>query len=138
MEVHQFLAGWAYEAIVMFHVISYEMGFMGFDRFSEGVGQFAPGYQVNICLESHYWKRKWKELKKLIETRRWVWKNLLFYNDQCVDRSQKEQHNDPSCEYPFGSSIFFFFGTFYSHKFDYIFEYIDKCIENIGPEKLVM
>lgn len=66
-------------------------------------------------------------------------KDGLLYNEKCMDRVQKEKHNEFVCELPFRHDISFLLKKIqmrYTQP-STISSNVDKCIKDIGPEKII-
>ena len=135
--VHQYLARWVYEAGIPFYAIDND----SFQRFVEAVGQFGPGYQppsqyeLREPLLKKEVERTKNSLKKQEEE--WAVNGCSIMTDAWTDRKRRSIMNlCVNCQE--GT-------TFLSskeasndvHTGEYIFEYVDKWVEEIGTEKVV-
>ncbi|XP_048443560.1 uncharacterized protein LOC103950675 [Pyrus x bretschneideri] len=136
-QVNQYLARWVYEAGIPFHVIDND----NFKLFLEAVGQFGMGYQpltqydlrepllkeqvekVKNSLKKH--EEEWALNGCSIMTNAWSEKNGRSKMNLCVNckkgtvfLSSKECSTE-------------------THTGEYILEYVDKCIEEVGPLNVV-
>ncbi|XP_062014339.1 uncharacterized protein LOC133730841 [Rosa rugosa] len=128
---------WVYEADIPFHAIDND----SFKRFVEAVGQFGPGYrpptqyQLREPLLKEEVERTKNSLKKQEEE--WVKNGRSIMTDAWSDRKRRSIMNlCVNCKE--GT-------TFLSSREDslqsqteaYIFEYVDNCIEEVGPQNVV-
>lgn len=135
--VHQYLAQWVYEACVPFHAIDND----SFEKFVEAVGQFGPDYrppnqyQLREPLLKEEVEKTQKSLKKQEEE--WsvngcsilttVWtdcktKGVMNLCINCKEGTTFISSKETSKE---------------AHTGKYIFEYVDKCIEDIGSQNVI-
>ncbi|XP_050378351.1 uncharacterized protein LOC126795582 [Argentina anserina] len=135
--VHQYLARWVYEAGIHFNVIDND----SFKRFVEAVGQFDPGYrpptqyQLREPLLKEEVERTKTSLKKQEEE--WARNGCSIMTDAWSDWKRRSIMNlRVNCknETTFLSSRE---DSASSHTGAYIFEYVDKCIEDVGPQNVV-
>ncbi|KAL1207419.1 hypothetical protein V5N11_007013 [Cardamine amara subsp. amara] len=135
--VRQYCARWVYQSSIPFNAIENET----FRLFCEALGQFGPGwmppspYQLREPLLNEEQQRTKKKLKSLEEewekagcsvmTYAWTDMKRRSIMNLCVNSrggtcflSSKDTSND-------------------SHMGEYIFNYIDQCIEDVGAEKIV-
>uniref|UniRef100_UPI0005C9ACA9 uncharacterized protein LOC101303082 n=1 Tax=Fragaria vesca subsp. vesca TaxID=101020 RepID=UPI0005C9ACA9 len=135
--VHQFLARWVYEVGIPFHAIDND----SFKRFVEAVGQFGPGYRPpsQYLLREPLLKEEVDRTKSLLKTQEqeWASNGCSIMTDAWSDRKRRSIMNlCVNCKE----------GTTFlsskeasneSHTGAYIFEYVDKCIEVVGPQNVV-
>ncbi|XP_058183421.1 uncharacterized protein LOC131301254 [Rhododendron vialii] len=136
-EVNQYLARWVYEAGIPFHAIGND----SFKRFVEAVGQFRPGYEPpsQYQLREPLLKEEVDRTKKLLKRQEeeWALTGCSIMTDAWTDRKRRSIMNlCVNCKQ----------GTCFlsskedseaSHTGVYIFEYVDKFIEDIGAQNVV-
>ncbi|KAF7153803.1 hypothetical protein RHSIM_Rhsim01G0126200 [Rhododendron simsii] len=136
-EVSQYLARWVYEAGIPFHAIDND----SFKRFVEAVGQFGPGYEPpsQYQLREPLLKEEVDRTKKLLKRQEeeWALTGCSIMTDAWTDRKRRSIMNlCVNCKQ----------GTCFlsskedseaSHTGVYIFEYVDKFIEDIGAQNVV-
>ena len=136
-KVHQWLARWVYEAGIPFHAIQND----SFVRFVEAVGQFGPGYrpptqyQLREPLLKEEVERTKLSLKKQEEE--WERNGCSIMTDAWSDRKRRSIMN--LCVNCKDGTTFLSSreDSASSHTGSYIFEYVDKCIEEVGPQNVV-
>ncbi|XP_073019346.1 uncharacterized protein [Primulina eburnea] len=135
--VQQYVSRWVYESGIPFHAIDND----SFKRFVEAVGQFGPGY----CPPSQYLLRE-PLLKEEVERTKillkkqeeeWILNDCSILTDAWTDRKRRSIMNlCVNCKE----------GTTFlssreasdeAHTGNYIFEYVDKCIEEVGAQSVV-
>ncbi|XP_062014189.1 uncharacterized protein LOC133730654 [Rosa rugosa] len=135
--VHQYLARWVYEAGIPFHVVDSD----SFKRFVEAVGQFGPGYrppsqyQLREPLLKEEVERTKSSLKKQEEE--WALNGCSIMTDAWSDRKRRSIMN--LCVNCAEGTTFLSSkeASDEAHTRTYIFEYVDKCIEDVGPQNVV-
>ncbi|XP_024200409.1 uncharacterized protein LOC112203718 [Rosa chinensis] len=135
--VHQWLARWVYEAGIPFHAIDND----SFKRFVEAVGQFGPGYrpptqyQLREPLLKEEVERTKNSLKKHEEE--WAKNGCSIMTDAWSDRKRRSIMN--LCVNCKEGTTFLSLreDSDQSHTGAYIFEYVDKCIEEVGAQNVV-
>ncbi|KAF7144039.1 hypothetical protein RHSIM_Rhsim05G0090900 [Rhododendron simsii] len=134
-QVDQYLARWVYEAGVPFHAVDND----SFKRFVEAVGQFGPGYRPpsQYQIREPLLKEEVERTKTLLKKQEaeWASTGCSIMTDAWTDRKRRSIMNlCVNCKQG---------ACFLSSKEDseashtgvYIFEYIDKFIEDIGGAK---
>lgn len=135
--VHQYLARWVYESGIPFHAIDND----SFKRFAEAVGQFGPGYRppTQYLLREPLLKEEVDRTKSLLKKQEeeWALNGCSILTDAWTDRKRRSIMNlCINCKE----------GTTFlssreasneAHTGNYIFEYVDKCIEEVGPQNVV-
>ncbi|XP_050387268.1 uncharacterized protein LOC126803514 [Argentina anserina] len=135
--VHEFLARWVYENGIPFHALDND----SFRRFCEAVGQYGPGYKPpsQYELREPLLNKEVEITKKALKNQEYEWaktgcsimtdawsdgKRISIMN-LCVNckkgttfLSSKEASND-------------------SHTGEYIFTYIENCIQEVGPQNVI-
>ncbi|ESQ30701.1 hypothetical protein EUTSA_v10012177mg, partial [Eutrema salsugineum] len=135
--VRQYCSRWIYEASIPFHAIDNEP----FQLFCEALGQFGPvwvppsQYQLREPLLNEEYIRTQKKLKILEEE--WDREGCSVMTDGWSDMKRRSIMN--LCVNSRGGTCFLSSkdASKDSHTGQYIFNYIDKCIEDIGAEKIV-
>ncbi|XP_070682491.1 uncharacterized protein [Malus domestica] len=136
-QVDQYVARWVYEAGIPFHAIDND----SFKRVMEGVDQFAPGYlppsqyELREPLLKEEVERIKKSLKKHEEE--WALNGCSIMTDAWSDRKRRSIMN--LCVNCKEGTIFLSSKECSSeaHTREYIFEYVDKCVEEIGPQNVI-
>lgn len=136
-EVHQFLARWVYEAGIPFHSISHD----SFERFVEAVGQFGPGYKppTQYQLREPLLKKEVEKTKQSLKVQEEEWEKTgcSIMTDAWTDRKRRSIMNLCVNSRVGTSFLSSKEDSAESHTAEHIFEYVDKCIEEVGPEKVV-
>lgn len=135
--VHQYCARWIYQSNIPFNAIDSE----SFRLFCEALGQFGPGwipptqYQLKEPLLNEEKQRTKEKLKALEEE--WDREGCSMMTDSWTDMKRRSIMN--LCVNSRGGTCFLSSkdASKDSHTGEYIFNYIDKCIENLGAEKVV-
>ncbi|KAI8535117.1 hypothetical protein RHMOL_Rhmol10G0150200 [Rhododendron molle] len=136
-QVNQYLARWVYEAGIPFHAVDND----SFKRFVEAVGQFGPGYRPpgQYQLREPLLKEEVERTKTLLKKQEaeWASTGCSIMTDAWTDRKRRSIMNlCVNCKQ----------GTCFlsskedseaSHTGVYIFDYIDKFIEDIGVQNVV-
>ncbi|XP_058184290.1 uncharacterized protein LOC131301839 [Rhododendron vialii] len=136
-KVSQYLARWVYEAGIPFHAIDND----SFKRFVEVVGLFGPGYQPpsQYQLREPLLKEVVERTKTLLKKQEeeWALTGCSIMTDAWTDRKRRSIMNlCVNCKQ----------GTCFlsskedseaSHTGVYIFDYVDKFIEDIGAQNVV-
>ncbi|TQE07882.1 hypothetical protein C1H46_006531 [Malus baccata] len=136
-QVDQYVARWVYEAGIPFHAIDND----SFKRVMEAVGQFGPGYlppsqyELREPLLKEEVERVKKSLKKHEEE--WALNGCSIMTDAWSDRKRRSIMN--LCVNCKEGTIFLSSKECSSeaHTGEYIFEYVDKCVEEIGPQNVI-
>ncbi|XP_073121544.1 uncharacterized protein [Henckelia pumila] len=139
--VHQYLSRWVYESGIAFHAIDND----SFKRFVEAVGQFGPGYRppTQYLLRETLLKEEADRTKNILKKHEeeWVLNGCSILTDASTDRKKKKKKRSIM-----NLCVNFKEGTTFlsskeesdeAHTGNYIFEYVDKCIEEIGPQYVV-
>nr|XP_011468457.1 PREDICTED: uncharacterized protein LOC101302773 [Fragaria vesca subsp. vesca] len=135
--VHQYLARWVYEAGLHFHAIEND----SFKRFVEAVGQFGPSYKppTQYQLREPLLKEEVERTKGLLKRQEeeWAKNGCSIMTDAWSDRKRRSIMN--LCVNCAEGTTFLSSkeASDESHTGKYIFEYVDKCIEEIGPQNVV-
>ncbi|KAL0742659.1 hypothetical protein Bca4012_084172 [Brassica carinata] len=135
--VHQYCARWIYQSNIPFNAIDNE----AFRQFCEALGQFGPGwvpptqYQLREPLLNEE-KQSTKEKLKALEEE-WDREGCSVMTDAWTDRKKRSVMN--LCVNSRGGTCFLSSkdASKDAHTGEYIFSYIDKCIEDLGAEKVV-
>ncbi|CAA7031115.1 unnamed protein product [Microthlaspi erraticum] len=135
--VHQYCALWMYSSGIAFNAIDNE----DFRLFCEALGQFGAGwkppsqYQLRgpLLVEE---QQKTKEKMKTLEEE-WVKDGCSVMTDAWTDMNRRSIMN--LCVNSKGGTCFLSSkdSSKDGHTGQYIFEYIDKCIEEVGADKVV-
>ncbi|CAN6566518.1 unnamed protein product [Malus baccata var. baccata] len=136
-QVDQYVARWVYEAGIPFHAIDND----SLKRVMEAVGQFGPGYlppsqyELREPLLKEEVERVKKSLKKHEEE--WALNGCSIMTDAWSDRKRRSIMN--LCVNCKEGTIFLSSKECSSeaHTGEYIFEYVDKCVEEIGPPNVI-
>ncbi|GAB2279862.1 hypothetical protein Dimus_039388 [Dionaea muscipula] len=135
--VHQYVARWVYESGIPFHVEDND----SFKKLCEAVGQFGSGYQPpsQYLLREPLLKEEVDRTKKSLKNQEeeWALTGCSIMTDAWTDRKRRSIMNlCVNCRH----------GTTFlsskedseeSHTGEYIFAYVDKCIEDIGAKNVV-
>ncbi|XP_073015997.1 uncharacterized protein [Primulina eburnea] len=135
--VHQYVSRWVYESGIPFHAIDND----SFKRFVEAVGQFGPGYcpPSQYLLREPLLKEEVERTKSLLKKQEeeWILNGCSILTDAWTDRKRRSIMNlCVNCKE----------GTTFlssreasdeAHTGNYIFEYVDKCIEEVGAQSVV-
>lgn len=137
LETQQYIARWVIESGIPFNAIQND----SFKLMTEAIGQFGPGlptpsrYRMSgPCLKAEVSRVK-NSLKKHEEE--WSISGCSIMTDAWTDRKRRSIMN--LCVHC-GEGISFISSredSDASHTGSYIFEYVDKCIEQVGEEKVV-
>ncbi|CAN6716044.1 unnamed protein product [Malus baccata var. baccata] len=136
-QVDQYVARWVYKAGIPFHAIDND----SFKCVMEAVGQFGPGYlppsqyELREPLLKEEVERVKKSLKKHEEE--WALNGCSIMTDAWSDRKRRSIMN--LCVNCKEGTIFLSSKECSSkaHIGEYIFEYVDKCVEEIGPQNVI-
>ncbi|ESQ50742.1 hypothetical protein EUTSA_v10022981mg [Eutrema salsugineum] len=135
--VRQYCARWLYQASIPFNAIDNEP----FRLFCEALGQFGPGwvppsqYQLREPLLNEEYQRTKEKLKTLEEE--WDKEGCSVMTDSWTDMKRSSIMN--LCVNSRGGTCFLSSKDTSkdAHTGEYIFNYIDKCIEDVGPARVV-
>ncbi|CAN7051196.1 uncharacterized protein LOC103829688 isoform X2 [Brassica rapa] len=135
--VHQYCARWIYQSNIPFSAIDNE----SFRLFCEALGQFGPGwvpptqYQLREPLLNEEKQRTKEKLKALEEE--WEREGCSVMTDAWTDRKKRSIMN--LCVNSRGGTCFLSSkdASKDAHTGAYIFNYIDKCIGDLGAERVV-
>ena len=136
-QVHQYVARWVYESGIPFNAIDND----SFKRLMEAVGQYGPGYRppTQYQLREPLLKEEVERTKGLLKKQEeeWALNGCSIMTDAWTDRKRRSIMN--LCVNCKEGTIFLSSkeASDEAHTGEYIFEYVDKCIEEIGPEKVV-
>ncbi|XP_070678439.1 uncharacterized protein [Malus domestica] len=136
-QVGQYLARWVYEAGIPFHAIEND----SFKRFVEAVGQFGPGFQPpsQYDLREPLLKEEVERVKQSLKKHEeeWALNGCSIMTDAWSDRKRRSIMN--LCVNCKEGTIFLSSNECSSeaHTGEYIFEYVDKCIEEVGSQNVV-
>ncbi|KAI8542832.1 hypothetical protein RHMOL_Rhmol08G0170100 [Rhododendron molle] len=136
-KVDSFLARWVYEAGIPFHAIDNN----SFAQFCEAVGQFGVGYQPpsQYKLREPLLKAEVERTKKCLKKQEeeWASTGCSIMTDAWSDRKRRSIMNlCVNCKE--GTTFLSSKETSdESHTGEYIFNYVDKCIEEVGPKNVV-
>nr|XP_011459697.1 PREDICTED: uncharacterized protein LOC101298389 [Fragaria vesca subsp. vesca] len=135
--VHQYLVRWVYKGSLPSHAIEND----SFKRFVKVVGQFGPGYKppTQYQLREPLLKKEVERTKGLLKRQEeeWAKNGCSIITDAWSDRKRRSIMNlcvNCAEETTFLSSKE---ASDESHTGKYMFEYVDKCIEEIGPHNVV-
>jgi hypothetical protein len=126
-----------YEAGIPFHAIDND----SFKRFVEAVGQFGPGYRPpsQYLLREPLLKEEVERTKKSLKKQEEEWSvnGCSIMTDAWTDRKRRSIMNlCVNCKE--GTTFLSSKETFEeAHTGKYIFEYVDKCIEEVGPQNVI-
>ncbi|CAA7051660.1 unnamed protein product [Microthlaspi erraticum] len=136
-QVHQYCARWIYNSSIAFNAIDND----DFRLFCEALGQFGPNWQPpsqhqlreRLLIEE---KQRTKEKLKDLEEE-WEQEGCSVMTDAWTDMRRRSIFNH--CVNSRSGTCFLSSQdcSKESHTGQYIFEYIDKCIEEVGPLKVV-
>ncbi|KAG5521552.1 hypothetical protein RHGRI_033950 [Rhododendron griersonianum] len=136
-KVDSFLAQWVYEAGIPFYAIDNN----SFAQFCEAVGQFGVGYQPpsQYKLREPLLKAEVERTKKCLkkQEQEWASTGCSIMTDAWSDRKRRSIMNlCVNCKE--GTTFLYSKETSdESHTGEYIFNYVDKCIEEVGPKNVV-
>ncbi|CAM8936807.1 unnamed protein product [Rhodiola kirilowii] len=136
-KVDQYVARWMYESAIPFHSIEND----SFRKMLEAVGQFGSGYKgpTQYKIRESLLKEEVDRTKELLKKQEEEWnKNgCSIMTDAWSDRKRRSIMNlCVNC--PEGTTFLSSVeASNESHTGQYIFEYVDKCIEEIGPHRVV-
>ncbi|XP_022865553.1 uncharacterized protein LOC111385399 [Olea europaea var. sylvestris] len=137
LEVHQYLARWVYEARIPFNAIDND----SFKKFVEALGQYGLGYTPpsQYQLREPLLKGEVERTKETLKKQKEEWKNngCSIMTDAWSDSKRRSIMN-LCVNYKLGT-------TFLSsketnddaHTDEYIFEYVNECIKEVGEENVV-
>lgn len=135
--MHTYLARWVYESGIPFNSINND----GFRRFVEAVGQFGPGYipATQYQLREPLLKQAVKDTKEILKVQEDEWKDggCSVMTDAWSDRKRRSVMNlCVNCKIgtSFLSSIEC---SLEAHTGKFIFDYVDKWIDNIGSKNVI-
>jgi hypothetical protein len=133
----EYICRWVYECAIPFHVFERD----SFVKVMQAVGQFGPNGPPPTRYEmgDTFLKKEVERTKSLMTKYEEEWERVgcLIMTDAWSDRKRRSIMN--LCV---NSKL----GTVFigakdcsdnAHTSDYIFEYVDSCIEEVGPEKVV-
>ncbi|XP_050379890.1 uncharacterized protein LOC126797280 [Argentina anserina] len=135
--VHEYLARWVYKNGIPFHALDND----SFRRFCEAVGQYGPGYKPpsQYELREPLLNKEVERTKKVLKNQEYEWaktgcsimtdawsdgkrRSIMNLCVNCKEGttflSSKEASND-------------------SHTGEYIFTYIENCIQEVGPQNVI-
>ncbi|KAF7142982.1 hypothetical protein RHSIM_Rhsim05G0095700 [Rhododendron simsii] len=136
-KVDSFLARWVYEARIPFHAIDNN----SFAQFCEAVGQFGVGFQPpsQYKLREPLLKAEVERTKKCLkkQEKEWASTGCSIMTDAWSDRKRRSITNlCVNCKE--GTTFLSSKETSdESHTGEYIFNYVDKRIEEVGPKNVV-
>ncbi|CAN6717456.1 unnamed protein product [Malus baccata var. baccata] len=136
-QVDQYLARWVYEAGIPFHVIDND----NFKLFLEAVGQFGMGYQppTQYDLREPLLKEQVERVKNSLKRHEeeWALNGCSIMTDAWSEKTGRSIMN--LCVNCKKGTVFLSSKECSTeiHIGEYIFEYVDKCIEEVGPLNVV-
>ncbi|CAH9140124.1 unnamed protein product [Cuscuta epithymum] len=135
--VQQYCSRWVYEAGIPFNAIDND----SFKLFCEALGQFGPDWvpPTQYQLRETLLKEEVERTKGLLKghEEEWARNGCSIMTDAWTDRKKRSIMNlcvnckEGTC---FLSSLD---ASNESHTGEFIFEYVDKCIQEVGPENVV-
>ena len=137
LEVHQYLRRWLYEAGIPFNVIHND----NFKRFVEALGQYGPGYTPpsQYQLREPLLKGEVEKTKEILKKQEEEWKNngYSIMTNALSDRKRRSIMNlCANCKLGI-TFISLKEASNDAHIGQYIFNYINECIKDIGHENVV-
>ncbi|KAL5704073.1 hypothetical protein ACHQM5_022546 [Ranunculus cassubicifolius] len=135
--VHRYLVRWMYENGIAFNSVDND----SFKKFTEAVGQFGPGYlpPSQYQMREPLLKEEYDHTKTLLKKQEEEWEKsgCSIMIDVWTDRKRRSIMNlCVNCKE----------GTMFlackeasedAHTGEYIFQYVDKCVEEVGPQNVV-
>ncbi|CAH9123996.1 unnamed protein product [Cuscuta epithymum] len=137
LEVHQYLCRWVYEAGIPFNSINCD----SFKMFVEALGRYGPGYTPpsQYQLRETLLKAEVERTKEMLKKQEEEWKanGCSVMTDAWTDGRKRSIMNlCVNCK--LGTTFLSSKDTKDdSHTGEYIFEYVDRCIQEIGEENVV-
>ncbi|XP_042465666.1 uncharacterized protein LOC122048129 [Zingiber officinale] len=135
--VKEYVCRWAYEAGVSFNAVDRD----SFKVMMEAVGQFGPGFKppTRYEMSEPYLKKEVDRIKGLLKTNEEEWKlnGCSIMTDAWSDRKRRSIMN---------LCVNSRFGTVFlsskessdeTHTSQLIYEYVEQCIQQVGPENVV-
>ncbi|XP_052207042.1 uncharacterized protein LOC127811330 [Diospyros lotus] len=135
--VREYCARWVYEAGIPFNAIDND----SFKLFVEAVGQFGPGFKPpsQYQLKELLLKGEVDKIKELLKKHEeeWARTGCSIMTDAWTDRKRRSIMNlcvNSNAGTAFLSSRE---SSDEAHTSELIFEYVDKCIEQVGPQNVI-
>ncbi|CAH1441575.1 unnamed protein product [Lactuca virosa] len=136
LTVHKFISRWAYESVIPFH--SFERD--SFKMMLEVIGQFGTGLPcpTRYALSDPLLKHEVERTKKLLKNEKeWKEDGCSIMTDAWSDRKRRSIMN--LCVNSKMGTVFLSskkcFGE--AHTSQHIYEYVESCIQQVGPENVV-
>ena len=135
--VHQYCARWIYESCIPFHSINND----GFKKFVEAVGQYGRGYRPpsQYQLREPLLKEEVERTKGLLKKQEeeWAQNGCSVMTDGWTDRKRRSIMNFCVNSREGTTFISSVECSPQSHTGEFIFDYVDKGIEDVGPQNVV-
>ncbi|XP_035830865.1 uncharacterized protein LOC118479311 [Helianthus annuus] len=137
IRVKEYVCQWAYESAIPFHAFERD----SFKTMVEAIGQFGPSFMPPNRYEmgNTFLKKRVEKTKNLLKKYQEEWKYIgcSIMTDAWSDRTRRSIMN--LCVNSKLGTIFLSSKecSDESHTSQNIFEYVDKCIEEVGPENVV-
>ena len=135
--VQGYCARWVYEAGIPFNAIDHD----SFKLFIEAVGQFGPRFKApsQYQLREPLLKEEVDRMKELLKKHEeeWAQNGCSIMTDAWTDRKRRSIMN--LCVNSSMGTVFLSSkeASDEAHTSELIFEYVDKCIEQVGPQNVV-
>ena len=135
--VQGYCARWVYEAGIPFNAIDHD----SFKLFMEAVGQFGPRFKApnQYQLREPLLKEEVDRMKELLKKHEeeWAQNGCSIMTDAWTDRKRRSIMN--LCVNSSMGTVFLSSkeASDEAHTSELIFEYVDKCIEQVGPQNVV-
>ncbi|KAK9071810.1 hypothetical protein SSX86_008239 [Deinandra increscens subsp. villosa] len=137
IRVKEYICRWAYECAIPFHAFERD----SFKLMMEAIGQFGPNAEPPTRYEmgETYLKKEVEKTKASLTTYQDEWKFLgcSIMTDAWSDRNRRSIMN--LCVNSKLGTVFLSSKecSNEAHTSKHIFEYVDKCIEDVGPENVI-
>ncbi len=135
--VHEYVAQWAYQNSIAFNAVD-NASFM---RMAEAIGQYGPGYipPSQYLLGETLLKGEVEKTKTTLKVQEDEWERsgCTIMTDAWSDRKRRSIMN--LCVNSRGGTTFIESKetSLDAHTGEYIFKFVDECIERIGEDKVV-
>nr|GEY69404.1 putative transcription factor/ chromatin remodeling BED-type(Zn) family [Tanacetum cinerariifolium] len=135
--VHQYCARWVYEAGIPFRSIDND----GFKKFVEAVGKYGRGYRSpsQYLLREPLLKEEVERTKGLLkkQEKEWAQNDCSVMTDGWTDRKRRSIMNFCVNSRECTTFLSFVECSKEYHIGQFIFDYVDKGIEDVGPQNVI-
>ncbi|GJT07184.1 putative transcription factor/ chromatin remodeling BED-type(Zn) family protein [Tanacetum coccineum] len=135
--IHQYCARWIYESGIPFHSIDND----GFKKFVEAVGQYGRGYRPlsQYQLRKPLLKEEVERTKGLLKKQEeeWARYGCLVMTDGWTDRKRRSIMNFYVNSRKGTTFLSLVECSTNSHTWQFIFEYVDKGIKDVGSQNVI-